>query len=121
MVRGLSRFSIEKMSIDKLMTKQNKKLISKIYKKILKQIDNKPIQNWFEINSNDYSLKEMKIIKRYFCDYLGFDFKINKPGDGMIQRNVSMSVSYSISESSSNATANVTNIEKFYITWFNEN
>lgn len=109
-------YEVEEKSINHLMNKKNTKLILKVYKNILRQIKDNPLQNWYEININDYSLKEMRIIKRYFCDWQGFGFKTSKPGDEMTQyNNISMSVS------SSNTVVNITNIEKFYITWFNEN
>ena len=115
-MKEIDYYEVEEKSINRLMDKKNTKLILKIYKNILKQIKDNPLQNWYEININNYSLKEMKIIKRYFCDWQGFGFKTSKPGDEMIQyNNISMSVS------SSNTVVNVTNIEKFYITWFNEN
>jgi len=119
-------YEVEEKSINHLMNKKNTKLILKIYKNILKQIKDNPLQNWYEININNYTLKEMRVIKRYFCDWQGFGFKTSKPEDEMVQRNIvsvsrSMSVSSSISDPSSNTIANVTNIEKFYITWFNEN
>lgn len=114
-------YEVEEKSIKHLMNKKNTKLILKIYKKILKQIKKNPLQNWYEINVNNYSLKEMRIIKRYFCDWEGFGFKTSIPKDEMIQyNNISMSTS-TVAISSSNNIINVTNIEKFYITWFNEN
>ena len=122
MVEGLSRFSIEKLSIDRLMTKKNEKLISKVYKKILRQIEKEPMKNWFEININDYSPKEMRIIKRFFCDWCGFGFSKYIPCDKMYIENVSIgtSVIESIVSGNYNVKSNIP-IEKFYITWFDEN
>lgn len=122
MVEGLSRFSIEKLSIDWLMTKKNKKLISKVYKKMLKQIEKDPMQNWFEININNYSLKEMRIIKRYFCDCRGFGFSKNIPDDKMIEKTyvcANGSVTYSTLGEANYKTMS-SPIDKFYITWFDE-
>ena len=126
MVKGLSRFSIEKLSIDWSMTKKNEKLISKVYKKMLKQIEKEPMKNWFEININDYSPKEMRLIKRYFCDWCGFGFSESIPQDKMFKQKISISYTSSVMEGIIDSTSYTTKlektpIEKFYITWFNEN
>ena len=115
---GLSRFSIEKLSIDWSMNKKNEKLISKVYKRMLKQIEKDPMQNWFEININDYSLKEMKIIKRYFCDWSGFGFSKTMPRDDLIEVSYKYDTVVSISSSETSYTEKP--ITKFYITWFVE-
>ena len=124
MVKGLSRFSIEKLSIDWSMTKKNEKLISKVYKKMLKQIEKEPMKNWFEININDYSPKEMRLIKRYFCDWCGFGFSESILLDKMFKQKMSISYTSSITNVIDNTSYTTklekTPIEKFYITWFNE-
>ena len=68
-------FDVEQKAIDKIK-KKHKKLLIKVYKKILKQIKKNPMQNYFEINNEDYSFKEMRLIKRYFCDWEAFGLDI---------------------------------------------
>ena len=122
-------FNIKKQSIDCLMSKEkNKKLISKVYKKILKQVEKEPMKNWFEININDYSPKEMRIIKRYFCDWCGFGFSKVIPCDEMFKEKISMNYCSTVTirdpkvvdADSYYTTESKVPIEKFYITWFNE-
>ena len=121
-------FDIEKQSIDYLMSKEkNKKLVLKVYKKMLKQIEKEPMKNWFEININDYSPKQMNIIKRYFCDWSGFGFSKVIPRNEMFKEKISMNYCTTVTTSqtivnadSYYSTESKVPIERFYITWFNE-
>jgi len=126
MEQEITFFDIEELSMKHLMTEKNEKLFSKVYKKIIKQVEKKPMQNWFEININDYSPKEMRLIKRYFCDWCGFGFSESPPQDKMFKQKISISYTSSVMEGVIDSTSYTTKlektpIEKFYITWFNEN
>jgi len=126
-------FELEEKAIEYLMANEkNQKLILKVYKKILKQVEKNPMQTWFEININDYSPKEMRLIKRYFCDWCGFGFSESIPHDKMFKQKMSISytssitgvidnTSYTTTSTSYTTKSEKTPIEKFYITWFNEN
>ena len=115
-------FDVEQKAIDKIK-KKHKKLLIKVYKKILKQIKKDPMQNYLEINNEDYSFKEMKIIKRYFCDWEAFGFSKTIPGDDLVEV---LSYGYvttstcntAVSTISSTETPTIKPITKFYITWF---
>ena len=111
-------FDIEQKAIDKIR-KKHKKLLIKVYKKILKQIDKNPIQNYLEINNEDYSFKEMKIIKRYFCDWEAFGFSKTVPKDDLVEVSYGYTTNCNTSISiSSTETSTIKPITKFYITWF---
>ena len=114
-------FDVEEKAIDKI-GKKHKKLLIKVYKKILKQIKKNPIQNYFEISNEDYSFKEMKIIKRYFCDLVAFGFSRTIPKDDLVEVSYGYTTINNTSVSiSSTETPTIKPITKFYITWFNEN
>ena len=85
------------------------KLINKVIKRIAKQIQKKPLQNWYLIDINDYSLKEMRYIKTFFENQ---DFKITftEPKDNMYESNNCYTISMAVSVSSNLHT-------KFYICW----
>jgi len=118
-IKNLGYYDIEKKALDTLMAKEkNKKLILKVYKKILKQIEKDPMKNWFEININDYSPKEMRVIKRCFCDWFGFGFSKTMPRDDLVE--VSYKYDTVVSISSSEISSTVKPVTKFYITWFIE-
>ena len=113
-------FDVEQKAIDKIK-KKHKKLFIKVYKKILKQIKKNPMQNYLEINNEDYSFKEMKIIKRYFCDWEEFGFSKTIPEDDLVEVSYVYTTTCNTSVSiSSTGTPTVKPITKFYITWFTQ-
>ena len=113
-----SYFDVELKAIDKIR-KKHKKLLIKVYKKILKQIKKNPMQNYLEINNEDYSFKEMKIIKRYFCDWEAFGFSKTTPKDDLVEVSYGCATNYNTAISiSSTGAPTVKPITKFYITWF---
>ena len=58
------------------------KLINKIIKRIAKQIQKNPLQNWYLVDINNYSLKEMKYIKTFF-EKQGFKITFEEPKNDM--------------------------------------
>ena len=111
-------FDVEQKAIDKIK-KKHKKLLIKVYKKILKQIKKNPMQNYFEINNEDYSFKEMRLIKRYFCDWEAFGFSKTIPEDDLVEVSYGYTTNCNTAVSiSSTGVSTVKPVTKFYITWF---
>ena len=120
-MKDIDYYNLKEQAINKIK-KQNKKLLKKISKKILKQVKQNPMQNYYEINIDKYSLEDMRIIKRYFCDWLGFGFSTEIPNDEFITTiNYVTSVESFHTISANNNTVKVKPLTKFYITWFQKN
>lgn len=116
-LKELDYYKLEESAIQKIK-KKHKKILKKVSKKILKQVKKNPMQRYYEINIEKYSLDEMQVIKRYFCDWLGFGFEKTIPEDDMTVisnigyiTTISTNIDYPI---------NVKPLSKFYITWFKD-
>lgn len=119
-MEDIDYYNLEERAINKIK-KQNKKLLKKISKKILKQVKQNPMQNYYEINIDKYSLEDMRIIKRYFCDWLGFGFSTEIPNDKFINVSYVTSVESLCTAVGVNNTIKTAPLTKFYITWFQKN
>lgn len=105
-----NRYKLEYYSSE-IIYSQYSSIINKIFKKIKKQIKKNPLQNYYEININNYSPKEMRII-RVFFEQVGYRINFTKPVNDM---NISC-----ISRDSTitgNLTSDVMPRSKFYIIW----
>lgn len=121
----LDNYEVEKIQICKLVNKYDK-LFKKISKKIEKQAKKHPMHRWFEININDYTPKQMAAIKRYFCDWCNFGFAKSTPKNEMYKNKICVTQGIVENVSSYSTTCYTTDlenspIEKFYITWFDQN
>lgn len=94
------------------------KLIDKVIKRIAKQIQKNPLQNWYLVDINEYSLKEMKYIKVFFE---GQDFKIEfeEPKDNMYTYDYS-AISAGVIGNTITLTCSKNPHTKFYIVWENK-
>lgn len=108
----------------KVIYEKNKKIIEKVWKRIKKQAKNEPLKNYYKISIEEYSPKEMRVIKRFFCDYFRFGFSKTLPDDIMVDT-IRYYVNYSNSSISLSSTTTSSSkpelvpISEFYITWFN--
>lgn len=74
-------YEVEELVKEEIYYRKHK-LINKIVKRIAKQIQKNPLQNWYLVDINNYSLKEMKYIKTFFKNQ-GFKITFEKPIDEM--------------------------------------
>lgn len=112
--------NIEDEAAEKIY-RDNKKMMDKIWKRIQKQIKKKPLKRYYRISMNDYTFKEMKLIKRLFVDYLRFGFSKYPPTDeNLYNSNGCYTVSVSASTITTASSPIRTPITEFYLTWFND-
>lgn len=113
---------IEDIAI-KAIYEKNKEIIDKIWKQIKKQAKNEPLKNYYKISIEKYSPREMRVIKRFFCDYFRFGFSKTLPDDIMVDTIRyyvdCSSTSISLKSTTTSSQPSSTPISEFYITWFN--
>jgi len=111
--------NIEDEAAEKIY-RDNKKMMDKIWKRIQKQVRKNPLKRYYKISMDDYTFKQMKLIKRLFVDYLRFGFSKYPPLTDENLYNITNG-NYTVSVSANGTfTATKVPVTEFYLTWFND-
>ena len=113
--------NIEDEAAEKIY-RDNKKMMDKIWKRIQKQVRKNPLKRYYKISMNDYTFKQMKLIKRLFVDYLRFGFSKYPPltDENLYITTGGGNYTVSVSATSTNIAVTKVPVTEFYLTWFND-